>query len=78
MSGIPDDDMGEQVKGVVIPAVANFEESDLEQELIAYCKQQLASYKAPRSIDFTETLPRTETGKLVKRKLRERYRETAH
>ncbi len=73
--GIPDDDMGEQVKGVVIPARVDYQAEAFERELIEYCKTHLASYKVPRSIDFTHSLPRTETGKLVKRKLRERYQE---
>lgn len=71
--GIPDDDMGEQVKAVVIAADARDEAADLEQELITYCKAHMASYKAPRSIDFTDSLPRTESGKLVKRVLKARY-----
>jgi len=75
--GVPDEDMGEQVKGVVIPAQAQFEASALEAELIEYCRIHLAGYKVPRGIDFTDSLPRTETGKLLKRKLRDRYREIA-
>jgi len=75
--GVPDEDMGEQVKGVVIPAVADFQSHELEQELIAYCREHMATYKTPRSIDFTDSLPRTETGKLVKRKLKQQYREAA-
>jgi fatty-acyl-CoA synthase len=43
-------------------------------ELIDYCRGRLAHYKCPRSVDFVDELPRTPTGKLVKRKLQERYR----
>ncbi|MEM8497126.1 MAG: AMP-binding protein [Pseudomonadota bacterium] len=75
--GVPDDDMGEQVKAVVIPASECYQADDLEHTLIEHCKQHLASFKVPRSIDFVATLPRTETGKLVKRTLRERYRNAA-
>ena len=46
---------------------------DLEAELIAYCRQQLSPIKCPRSVDFDPELPRTPTGKLVKRHLRDRY-----
>jgi long-chain acyl-CoA synthetase len=71
--GIPDDDWGEHVKAVVelAPGVAPAEE--LADELLAFCKQHLASFKCPRSIDFVETLPRDPNGKLYKRKLRDPY-----
>jgi fatty-acyl-CoA synthase/long-chain acyl-CoA synthetase len=45
----------------------------LEADLIAYCKTRLSAIKCPRSIDFEAELPRTPTGKLVKRHLRDRY-----
>jgi acyl-coenzyme A synthetase/AMP-(fatty) acid ligase len=45
----------------------------LEAELIAYCRQHLAAYKCPRSIDFDAQLPRHPTGKLYKQVLRQRY-----
>jgi len=41
--------------------------------LIQYCRDQIAHYKCPRTIDFVDELPRTETGKMQKRKLRDRY-----
>jgi long-chain acyl-CoA synthetase len=47
--------------------------SELERELIDYCREGIAQYKCPRSIDFVDELPRTETGKMAKRKLRDRY-----
>ena len=46
---------------------------ELASELIAYCREHLAGYKAPKSIDFEESLPRQATGKLYKRELRDRY-----
>ena len=46
-----------------------------KQELIAFCKEHLASYKCPRSVDFEKELPRLDTGKLYKRLLRDRYWE---
>ena len=46
---------------------------DLVEELLAYCREDLAHYKMPRSIDFEEELPRLPTGKLYKRILRDRY-----
>ncbi len=69
--GIPDPEMGEQVKAVVRPAVPASPE--LEAELLAHLRERVAGYKVPRSIDFVDDLPRTETGKLQKHKLRERY-----
>ena len=47
--------------------------TDLERELIAYCRSHLAALKCPRSIDFKEELPRHPTGKLYKRLLRDQY-----
>ena len=49
--------------------------ADLERALIEHVRERIAHYKAPRSVDFVDDLPRTPTGKLVKGKLRERYLE---
>jgi long-chain acyl-CoA synthetase len=46
---------------------------ELEQELIAFCRSQLADVKCPRSVDFEAELPRHPTGKLYKRLLKDRY-----
>jgi acyl-coenzyme A synthetase/AMP-(fatty) acid ligase len=53
------------------------EAAALEEELIAFCKERLASLKCPRSVDFRAELPRTETGKLVKRLLKDEYTQAA-
>ncbi len=45
----------------------------MEAELLAYCRQHLASFKCPRSVDFDAALPRHATGKLYKQRLRQRY-----
>jgi long-chain acyl-CoA synthetase len=74
--GVPDDVMGEQVKAVVQPAPGASAGPDLERELIAFCRKQLATFKCPRSVDFVDELPRAPTGKLSKRVLRDRYRAT--
>ena len=71
--GIPHDDLGEEIKAtvqLVDPADAS---SETEAELIAWCQENLAKFKVPRSIDFLEDFPRTETGKLLKRQLRDPY-----
>lgn len=73
--GVPNDEMGEEVKAVVQPLAWSDAGPELEQELLAYCRQHLAHYKCPRSIDFEQELPRLPTGKLYKGKLRERYWE---
>jgi long-chain acyl-CoA synthetase len=71
--GIPNEDFGEEVKAVVQLVYANKASPELAEELIDYCKQHLASYKCPRSMDFDSQLPRHATGKLYKKKVRDRY-----
>ena len=71
--GVPNDDLGEEVKAVVQlidPAAAG---PGVEQDLIAYCRDRLAHFKCPRTVDFVPELPRSETGKLYKRVLRDAY-----
>jgi long-chain acyl-CoA synthetase len=71
--GIPDVEMGEQVKAVVELVDGAIADAALTDELIAHCRGRLAGYKAPRSIDVTDRLPRQPTGKLYKRLLRDPY-----
>jgi len=71
--GIPDDEWGEQVKAVVEPAARYAASPALADELLAHCASALAKYKCPRSIDFTDALPRDPNGKLYKRRLRDPY-----
>jgi long-chain acyl-CoA synthetase len=71
--GVPNPDLGEEVKAVVqlMPGVpANAETTE---ELLAFCGRHLARQKVPRSIDYEAELPRLPTGKLYKRLLRDRY-----
>jgi long-chain acyl-CoA synthetase len=75
--GIPDVEWGEQVKAVVEPAVEHVASAALAAELQAHCATLLAKYKCPRSIDFTEAMPRDPNGKLYKRRLRDPYWETS-
>jgi acyl-CoA synthetase (AMP-forming)/AMP-acid ligase II len=68
--GVPDPTYGEAVKAIVVT------EADAavdEPELIAYCRERLAAYKCPKSVDVIQELPRTAVGKILKRELRERY-----
>lgn len=71
--GVPNEEMGEEVKAVVQPHDMAQAGKALEGELIAYCRERLSAIKCPKSIDFAAELPRTPTGKLVKRHLREKY-----
>jgi long-chain acyl-CoA synthetase len=71
--GVPNDDLGEEVKAVVQPVPDVEPGPDLERELIAFCRAHLAHFKCPRSIDFVAELPRLPTGKLYKRLLRDKY-----
>ncbi|PZG18218.1 AMP-binding protein [Nonomuraea aridisoli] len=71
--GIPDDEFGEQVKAAVELTDGVQPTDDLPAELMTFCRDLLAGYKVPRSIDFLPELPRTPTGKLYKRLLREPY-----
>jgi long-chain acyl-CoA synthetase len=72
--GVPNDDWGEEVKAVVEPQAGVQATQPLATELIAWCRDRLASYKCPRTVDFTSRLPRQDNGKLYKQQLRERYR----
>ncbi len=71
--GVPNEDLGEEVKAVVQPMPGVEAGPELERELIAFCGEQLARHKCPRTIDFTAQLPRLPTGKLYKKPLRDAY-----
>ena len=71
--GVPNPDLGEEVKAVVQPVEMADAGPALAQELLSFCQQHLARFKCPRSIDFEAELPRHPTGKLYKRLLKERY-----
>ena len=72
--GIPDEDLGEEVHAVVQPRRRRRGgRPSSRAELIAYCRDQLAHFKCPRSVDFRDELPRHPTGKLYKRLLKDEY-----
>ncbi len=71
--GVPNEDFGEEVKAVVQPMPGVEPDEELAEELLAFCRDGLARFKVPRSIDYEEELPRLPTGKLYKRLLRDRY-----
>ncbi|WP_298374162.1 AMP-binding protein [Azospirillum sp.] len=69
--GVPDADWGEAVKAVVEVRPGT---TVTPEELIAYCKERVGSVKAPKTVDFIDSLPRSPVGKVVKKDLRELYR----
>lgn len=71
--GVPNEDLGEEVKAVVQLADPASASPELAQELIGYCRNRLAHFKCPRTVDFVVELPRHPTGKLYKRLLRDTY-----
>jgi fatty-acyl-CoA synthase len=68
--GVPDEQWGEVPKALVVlkPGAAA-----TEADLIAFCRERLAHFKAPKSVEFMESLPKGGTGKILKAQLRERY-----
>ena len=70
--GVPDDKWGETIKALVVLAPG---QEATEAELIAWCKERMAGYKAPTSVELRDQLARTATGKLQKFKLRAPYWE---
>jgi acyl-CoA synthetase (AMP-forming)/AMP-acid ligase II len=75
--GVPDEYWGEAVKAVVVLKQG---EKAGEEEIVEFCKQHLASFKKPRSVDFVDELPVVSSGmmRVARRELRERYRKAAN
>jgi long-chain acyl-CoA synthetase len=71
--GVPNEEFGEEVKAVVQLMDPSEASAELAQELIDFCREQIAHMKCPRSVDFEAELPRHPTGKLYKRLLKDRY-----
>jgi long-chain acyl-CoA synthetase len=72
--GTPDPDLGEQVTAVVVPVDGREPGPGLATELIGFCRDRLAHFKCPRSVDFVDALPRSDAGKIRLHVLRDRYR----
>jgi acyl-CoA synthetase (AMP-forming)/AMP-acid ligase II len=70
--GIPDEKWGEAVKVVAVKKPGS---TLTEAEVIAYCKQNLAGYKCPKSVEFWSELPLNATGKIMKRLIRDKFWE---
>jgi len=71
--GIPHEDWGEEIKAVVQPEAGAEPGPQLTEELLAFLSGRLARFKLPRTIDYTDELPRDPNGKLYKRRLRDPY-----
>jgi acyl-CoA synthetase (AMP-forming)/AMP-acid ligase II len=67
--GVPDSTWGEAVHAVIIPAPGS---SATPEEIITWCRDELAHFKCPKTAEFADALPRTTTGKVLKRELRDR------
>ncbi|MFB0874888.1 MULTISPECIES: AMP-binding protein [unclassified Sphingobium] len=72
--GVPNDEFGEEVKAVIAVAEGQAPTPALATELIAYCRERLAHFKCPRSVDFVDAIPRLPSGKVRKHELLARYR----
>jgi long-chain acyl-CoA synthetase len=68
--GVPDDKWVERIHAVITLKKG---ESPSEDDVMNFCKKHLARYKAPRSVEFVDALPKNPQGKILKRELRERY-----
>jgi long-chain acyl-CoA synthetase len=75
--GIPDDDWGERVMAVVQPAAGHSPGPDLAASILASLEGRLARMKQPTRLEFIAEMPRDPSGKLLKRRLRQPYWETA-
>jgi acyl-CoA synthetase (AMP-forming)/AMP-acid ligase II len=71
--GVPNEDLGEEVKAIVQLADPAQASPELAAELITFCRDRLTHFKCPRTVDFVTELPRSATGKLYKRLLRDKY-----
>jgi len=75
--GVPSAEWGEEVKAVIELKAGMTGSPALADDLVAHCRERLAGFKCPRTVDFVDALPRQDNGKIYKGLLRERYRERA-
>ena len=73
--GVPHEKWGETAKAIVVIADGHSADDDTAAEIIAFAKTQLATFKCPTSVDYTDMLPRNPSGKILKKDLREPYWE---
>jgi acyl-CoA synthetase (AMP-forming)/AMP-acid ligase II len=73
--GVPNEEFGEEVKAVVVPARQDYRPEVLEKDILEFCRSHLSPIKCPKTVDFATSLPRSEAGKLLKRQIRAPYWE---
>ena len=73
--GVADSKWGEAIKGVVVLSQG---ESATEKEIIDFCRQRIAGFKCPKSVEFMDELPKNPAGKILKRVLREKYEKVGY
>ncbi|OGN97169.1 MAG: hypothetical protein A2Y89_03845 [Chloroflexi bacterium RBG_13_51_18] len=71
--GVPDETWGEEPRAVVVLKNGVEKSKAVEDEIMEYCRQNLASFKRPRTVVFVDDLPRNPLGKLIKKEIREKY-----
>jgi long-chain acyl-CoA synthetase len=71
--GVPNEEFGEEVKAVVQLADGHAPSEALARDILQHCRERLAHYKCPRTLDFDAELPRSDAGKVQRRLIRDRY-----
>ncbi|MFK7897046.1 MAG: AMP-binding protein [Myxococcota bacterium] len=71
--GVPNEEWGEEVRAIIQVVEGEAESAETKDAILKHCREKLSGYQVPRDVDFHEALPRTETGKLARRSIRERY-----
>ena len=67
VGSVPDDEKGELAKAYIVPKTGSNPKAD---DIVAYCREHLAAYKVPRAVQFVQDLPKTSTGKVMRRELK--------
>ena len=73
--GVPHDEWGEEIRAVIQLKPGFAQSDELRREILDYAARVVAKYKVPRGVDFVETLPRNEAGKIQRNKVRAPYWE---
>jgi long-chain acyl-CoA synthetase len=71
--GVPDEKVGEKIKAFVV--VKEGRKNVTAEELIEWCSGRLSSYEVPNTVEFTDALPKSAVGKILRRKLRDQERQ---
>jgi len=71
--GVPNDEFGEEVKAVIELKPLVEMSATLSEDIILFCRKSLAHYKCPRSVDFVNRLPRSDAGKVFRKRVRDQY-----